>query len=129
MPEFVLNRNYTLATIKGHVIRFEKGLPTYVPPIIVAEAVAIGAVAVDGEVPDVLGPEAVVVSAPVGDERKAKLFEAFKALVARNGRNDFTGAGVPSQKAVDKLIGFETDTREILEAWAEYRVAQAEMDE
>jgi hypothetical protein len=125
MSEFVLNRNYALAGF-GHMITFIKGQPTHVPPRLEAAAIGIGATPVDGKQIDVLGPEEDPAYVPAGEDRTLALYEAFDTLIKRNGREDFTGSGSPTVKAVEKLTGFDVDKAELTVAWTEYRAKAAE---
>lgn len=120
MPTFVLNRDYVLRSLVGLSVRFEKGQPTYIPDVLAKEAVGIGAECVDGEV-DVLGPEPIEEPELTLDERKLKMFDAFKVMKERDVRTDFTGQGLPAMKAVEKLVGMNLDRAEVDEAWAEYQ--------
>lgn len=122
MPSFVLNRDFTLRTVDG-VISFVKGEPTWVPPAMVRHAVAIGAEA-DGDKPDLTDTVAPKPSL-AQEERQAMIFLAFEQLEAVNDTKDFTGAGVPTVKAVEKLTEFDVDRVEVTEAWAEYRAGKA----
>lgn len=123
MPEFVLNRNYSMRSLYGHVIDFKKGQPVYVPPICAREAASIGAESVDGKI-DVLDPEAEPVAPMSLDERQESIIAAFKLLEERNGRNDFTGSGSPAVPALEKILGFDVDKKEVNPLWAEYRAEQ-----
>lgn len=129
MSYFVLNRNHTLRSLKGHIINFEKGQPTYVPPAVVREAVEIGAEPVEDmdKTNAVLGEE---IKPPppdlTADERKALMFEAFEELERTNVRKDFTGGGQPTVAAVTRVAGFEPDKREIEDAWLAYKMQKAE---
>jgi len=127
MSEFVLNRTFTVRTTNG-VISFIKGEPTLVPSSMVRDVIAIGGVRADGS--DVDMSEAAVVTKPVvvGVERQDELFAAFGLLVEKNDSKDFTGQGVPSVKAVEKIVSFDVDRAELAEAWTEYKVAQAEAE-
>jgi len=125
MPEFTLHRNFLLRTTKGHTIRFEKDKPTFVPPVCVPDAVAIGAVAVEGAV-DVLPDEAPEPAILTPDQRKAKIREAIETMVARNERNDFTASGLPDLRKMNPLLGFDISSKERDDAWMEYRAEQAE---
>ena len=122
MPDFVLNRNYTMRTTYGHIINFKKGVPVHVPPICARDAAAIGAEAV-GEKVDPLGAEEVVVAPLPPDERKARIFAAFKTMQERNERSDFTGNGGPAKAALINLVGFEVDKKEYDPLWQEFRTA------
>lgn len=124
MPEFVLNRNHVHRSTSG-VISFEKGVPTFVPPHMVKEVAGIGAEPVNGERPEMLDPERKQLPVVEGDERTAQLFLAFDLLVDRNDAADFTAQGVPSVKAIGKIIDFEVDRSEVVAAWGEYKVSKA----
>lgn len=123
MPEFVLNRNYSMRSLYGHVIDFKKGQPVYVPPICAREAASIGAECVDGKV-DVLDPENEPAVPMAPDERQENIIAAFKLLEERNGRSDFTGNGSPAIPALEKILGFDVDKKEIAPLWAAYRAEQ-----
>jgi hypothetical protein len=126
MPEYVLNRNYTLRTTNG-VVSFEKGQPTWVVPMMERDAVAIGAERVDGDAPNPLG-EVDSPKLPVftPDERTAQMIAAFELLIERNDSKDFTGQGVPSVKAIEKITGFDVERSEVLETWMQYKIDKAE---
>ena len=123
MAEYVLNRNYTLRTLMGHSIEFKKGEPTFVPRIVEKDALAIGALPVDGETPNVLMSEEL---APryTPDEQHELMIQAFEQIVARNDSKDFTGSGVPSVKAVERVCGFSIDRADLNAAWAEFKVSK-----
>lgn len=123
MPEFVLNRNYSMCSLSGHVIDFKKGQPTYVPPSCAREAASIGAECVDGKV-DALDPEALAAVPMSPDDRHESIIAAFKMLEERNGRNDFTGNGSPAVPALEKILGFDVDKKEVTSLWAAYRAEQ-----
>lgn len=112
----VLNRNMTLSTTMGHVIRFVKDKPINVPSICRAAAAEIGAVPTDGKP---VGEEDAPKKLPVIDhaERREKILEAIELLVERNERGDFTAAGVPSVSPVNSLLDFRADAKEIALAW------------
>ncbi len=118
MPYFTLHRSYTLRTTKGHSISFIKGEPTWVPPTCVPDAVAIGAVS--DEHVDVIEKDEkpAVYFDPM--EREKKLLEAFDAMVARNDRDDYTAAGLPHCKRLERLVGFEVSITERDTAWQKY---------
>lgn len=124
MPDFVLHRDYTLCSMKGHAIDFMKGQPTWVPPECVKEAVAIGATPVDGPV-EVLTPETVEAVAPEGDERQQLVFAAFEDMELTNEREDWTASGMPTTSALERVLGFEVDSKERNALWLEYRANKA----
>lgn len=125
MSLFVLNRNHTYRSTSG-VISFEKGVPVFVPPYMQKEVIAIGAERADGEQVDVLGPETTK-PVPLSDlERKDEIFAAFQLISEKNDPKDFTGAGVPTVKAIEKIVAFDVDRNEVVELWGEYKAALAE---
>lgn len=125
MPEYVLNRNYCLSTPDGVVV-FTKGQPVYVTPNMEKHASSIGAARVDGVQVDVLEPEAESPPLLSDNEREAQLFAAFDLLVETNESKDFTGQGVPTSKAVERLSGVEAERSELVTLWAKYKERKAE---
>lgn len=126
MPDYILNRNYLHRSTLGHTIRFEKGQPTFVPNECQREVVALGAERVDGDTPSPLGEEPQFEPTPVGSDREALVFAAFDEIVARNDSKEFSASGAPSVKAVEKLVKFEIDRKELVELWGAYRAAKEE---
>jgi len=123
----VLNRNYTLISTMGYSIHFEKDVPTLVPPAIRREALAIGALPADGEEPNVLKDDNKPQEPTDPAERNEAIMKAVLAMVEQNQREDFTAAGAPKKEAVEKLVGFKVDKREVAAVWQEYheqKVAQ-----
>lgn len=117
--KLVLNRNYTLNSTLGHSIAFRKDVPTHVPPIMYAAAIAIGAVPEDGSDPNVLVDAPPVNGAPIDPtERGLAIRKAVDNVVARNERLDFTAAGVPTVGAVGDRLGWKPSAREIAQEWA-----------
>ena len=125
MPLYTLNRDYTLRTVDG-VISFTKGEPTWVTQAMVRHAVSIGAEPKGGDKPELINSAVSTKPALSHDERRTMIFLAFEQIESVNDTKDFTGAGVPTVKAVEKLTEFDVDRVEITEAWAEYRASKAE---
>ena len=127
MPNMTLHRNFILRSKFGHAINFRTGKPTHVPPVCVAEAVAIGAQGVEDTV-DVIGdePKEEVHLAP--HEREEHIMKAIEKLVARNERNDFTGAGLPDLRRMNALLDFEATKPERDMVWQKYQAIIAERD-
>lgn len=123
MPNYVLNRNYTLRTTSG-VLSFVKGQPTFVPKHMERDVVAVGGEIVDGEAPALLEPEKVIPQAPVGEDRSKQILTAIELIVERNDSADFTGSGSPTVKAVERILGFDVDRGEVAAAWAEFKVKE-----
>ena len=124
MAEYVLNRNFVLRSMTGHSVNFVKNVPTFIPALIEREARGIGAERVDGANPDMLDPESPEVAPLSHDERAEQIRTAFALLTERNDSKDFTGAGVPSVKAVEKLVDFDVDRNEVVALWQAYRAGE-----
>ena len=118
--QYILNRNFTLATKMGHVIRFIKGEPTYVPPVCRHEAQSIGAVPADGSDPQTVDekPNSPAPASP--EERNALILEAIKDIQARNEREEFTAAGSPHPDVVSRILKFKVTQREIAAVLQKY---------
>lgn len=125
MPDMILNRNYDLRSIAGRVINFAKGVPVYVPPECVKEALAIGAEGVDEKL-NFLDPEKIE-GVPLSiDEIKALAVEAFTELEATNNRDDFTAQGLPTPSAIEALVGVMLTNQMRDDLWVEYVQAKSD---
>lgn len=121
---FTLNRNFTIHSKFGHDVRFLKDTPVLVPPLLIEEVLAIGAVAADGAagVAEVETPK----QPEMTDQDRGKTILAAVELIAEgNVRTDFTAGGTPTAKAVGRVTGFEVFTREVNVAWQEFHDKQA----
>ena len=123
MPDFVLNRNYNLRTTFGHIVNFVKGVPTFVPPIIVKEALLIGAEPCDGSVDASIldAEEQTAPPPPSGADREKQVWMAFDRICERNERESFTAQGVPTQSSVEQVAGFKITRKEQQTFWQSYR--------
>jgi len=131
VPEMTLNRNHVLRTTRGHTIAFAKGIPTYVPDVVVGDAVAVGALLVKGEYqPEDLTKQTNLNLGPQDPaERKKAIFKAFDVLSKALIRDDFTAAGTPTKYAVDRVTGFSVEARERDRLWGEFKTAKGEGDD
>lgn len=136
MPNMVLNRKYVLDTCKGHRIVFEKGKPTPVPKEMYADAVGIGAELVEGETSIVTEKQKLEENFPqelkplpqapeVKDDRMTAIKKAIHVVLETGGREDFTAAGMPKEKTLARVLGYNVDRKEIGEAWREYHKDKA----
>lgn len=125
MPEMILNRNYDLRSLAGRAINFAKGVPVYVPPECVKEALAIGAEGVDEKL-DFLDPEQTPKVPLTTDEVKALAFEAFAELEVSNNRDDFTAQGLPTPTAIEALVGVKLTNKVRDDLWVEYVQAKSD---
>lgn len=122
---FTLNRDHVHRSTLG-VISFAKGKPTFVPPVMHREVYAIGAEPAEPAAVELLDPEKVANHEPVDAEsRFEELAAAYGLIVERNNSRDFTGAGRPTIKAIEKIVGFTVDEGEANETWQRYREALA----
>lgn len=119
MPMMKLHRSYRLATLKGHSIQFAAGVPTFVPPSVVADAIAIGAEAADGEAYDVTPqpPPAANNGPSDAAKREQDIMAAINTITVRNDRDEFNAGGVPKPAAVAAVVGYKVDKREVTEVW------------
>lgn len=125
-PEFVLNRSHVLRSLTGHSVSFEKGIPVFVPPLLVKEAVGIGAERVDAKQGEGFEEAAAPKQDPQGDERVEIIFKCFKTLMEKNAREDFTASGAPHIKAIRAEVGFTVDNKERDKMWEEFRQKEGE---
>ncbi len=128
MPMYVLNRNATVSTMKGHRIRFEKDEPVFVPPICIPDVVAVGATPADGTDPDLDQDVAPGIPAAANDPvlRAEVIQAAIIKLVATNERGTFGADNAPKADAISTIVGFKVDNKERNVAWRAYHDAIAE---
>jgi hypothetical protein len=122
-----LNRNFVLRSTQGLSVRFEKGVPIHVPPALIPEAKAVGAIAVDDKEDEAYAAALDAAAAPASGEptdattRVEQLEVAFAKLTERNNPNDFTASGMPKTPAIARIIGWEPDAGERASSWAAWR--------
>lgn len=124
--KLVLNRDYTLTTLTGHSIFFKKNVPTHVPKPAWSAALAIGAILPDGTPPEVEGEKVFVPPPSDPEERATQILKAFDVIVAKNEREDFTAAGIPTNAAVAALTGFKVQSKEVSAVWQYKKDSEAE---
>jgi hypothetical protein len=116
MTEVVSNRNFTLATTKGHIIFFKKGRPTMCPNLILEDAIAVGILPTDdADLPG--GDDSVLPVEATGSARIQQIRDIIEALMRRNGRGDFTASGIPSKKVIEHALGYRIDETELGRVW------------
>lgn len=123
MPLMTLNRSFTLSSLAGRVINFDKNTPVWVPPEVVKEALLIGAQGVDEQI-DILDPEQPEKTELTAEQREQSIFGVFAKLVERDARGDFTASGVPNTKIMESLLGFEVAAKERDRLWADFKKAK-----
>lgn len=121
--KFVMAVDKVVGTVYGHAIDFKAGEPTHVPKECWKAVREQGAVPEDEIVVEKATATPVVkqvVTEEVAD-RKPAVFAAFKKLVEENKRGTFTAAGVPTDKVMEKLLGFELHAKERDALWVEFK--------
>lgn len=123
--KFTMYRNRTIATSRGHVIEFVKGVATHVPAECYDEVIAAGAIPED-ELPDNEVAENAEPNDPA--ERRAALFAAFDKIVLKGSRDDFAASGAPNAKALNNLLGWPVEAKERVTTWNEYKSVKGEAE-
>lgn len=116
---FVSNRDITVGGTQGYAIEFKKGVPQEVPKRMWEECMNKGILPEDD-----LPEEAAAPIGTVPDDEavvEARILDAFKTIVARQQRGDFTGSGYPSVAAVSQLVGFPADRKMVAPIWEKHR--------
>jgi hypothetical protein len=123
--KFVFNRARTVSSKFGHVIFFDKGVPTHVPSEMYQEVLAVGG-APETEI-DLDPPKTEGVEEPTDPvTRRAAMFAAFEALSLRGKREDFTAGGYPHPKALAKELGWQVSNKERDLMWIEFKTKTEE---
>ena len=120
--EYIAPRKMTVSSISGRSVAFEKGVPTYCPPQMHAELIALGVVPAE-EIPEpeeASGPKEPMVPA----EREAALFAAFKTVVLRGKREEFTAFGIPHLSVLAKELGWSVAAKERDATWVKFQQEQ-----
>lgn len=136
--KFVANRNVTLRSKSGHIIRFERGVPKEVPPAVRREAMAIGVVPVEGsldvEAQDTAAingqPNSLAFTIPQ-DLRDSLIFAAMDELRSENDNARFDAAGRPKVDAVNaRFFGLMSiNSNERNKYWDELRARSSNGEE
>lgn len=123
MPKYRLNRNLVLRSKYGRSVKFEKGVETYIPDFMVAEAVALGAENCDKDAPAVTPKKEQTFTF---EQRRDAVYEVFKQLVEKNDAKDFTASGQPNLKSMNKHLDFALERAELDDFWKSYKLGQLE---
>ena len=115
--KFIMSRNRTVATTKGHSIEFLKGVPTHVPYECREEVMAAGGVP-ETDVDEDPTPKP---DTPAGEDREAIILAAIEAIVLRNNPKEFTAGGAPHIKTLERELGFDVDVHERDDLWDKFR--------
>ena len=116
--QMLLNRDYVHVHASGVSVGFKKNVPTFVPPRLVPDIVALGG--------EVAGEDTAVVEAIKSkmaedkveqEARGPRIAEAIKTMIERNQRGDFTGQGKPNLRILMNLTNLEITPEELGPIW------------
>ena len=121
--DYIAPRNMTVSSKSGRSVEFVKGKPTFAPPVMHAELIALGIVPTE-EIPE---PEddGTPVAPTAPDERQAAIYAAFEKIILRGGRKDFAGTGAPHTAVVAKELGWDIDAKERDLFWQKFQTDKA----
>ena len=115
---YIAPRKMTVASVSGRSVNFERGVPTYCPPQMHAELIAVGVVPTE----EVEEPMVDGVKEPmIAKDREEALFGVFEKLVLRGKREEFTSAGVPHLAVLAKELGWSVATKERDLTWTKFQ--------
>lgn len=107
---FILNRDKDIASTTGRSVSFKKDVPTFVPPQMHKEVLALGAEPTEDLPEDTNAP---VSKAPEDqDERDRQIRDAIEALTLANNRDDFNAGGKPNLKPLSDFVGWTVSAKE-----------------
>ena len=121
--DYIAPRNMTVASLSGRSVTFAKGEPTYAPPQMHAELIAVGIVPAE-EMPEVKVADGPV-EPTVPQEREAAIFVVFEKIALRNERTDFTANGNPHAAVVAKELGWSLGGKELNAAWQKFMLGKS----
>lgn len=124
MPLMICQRDYTLRTVSGHVIRFEAGKPKDVPFEVVDAALAVNIIPASGGHAERLeeahvGPTRI--AAMSVEMREAILLHTIHELVRDGEVASFDAGGKPKTAVVRDRCGLELTATERSKLWDKYR--------
>ena len=122
--KFTLNRDRVHASVLGLSVEFKKGVPTYVPPEVYNDVIAVGAVP-EEELPEV-DPAKASNEPNDPTERRAAVYEAFEAITLRNSREDFAASGSPNAKVLNDALGWPLSAKERASFWAQFKAEKGD---
>lgn len=121
--EYIAPRDMTVSSVSGRSAWFKKGVPSYAPPQMHAELIAVGIVPAE-EIPEPVDTGGVK-EPTVPAERQAAVYEAIEKLILRGKRGDFAGTGAPHAAVLSKELGWDIDGKERDLLWAKFQADKA----
>jgi hypothetical protein len=119
---YIAPRKMTVSSTSGRSQTFEKNVPTFAPPQMHAELIALGIVPED-DIEEDEGPKGPA-EPIIPHEREAALFKVFEAMVLRGKREEFTGVGVPHLAPLASALGWSA-AKERDAAWTKFQQERA----
>lgn len=129
MPMMISLQKFLLSTTKGHMVRFEPNVPTYVDDEIVSDAMAKGCVVADESARPFFDQVARERVEFTGTLRSSLLTLAIADVAKENQPKTFDGAGLPKLDAIQKRLGFEVFKTERTEAFQTFMAAKKQKEE
>lgn len=119
-------RPYTLRTKAGHTIRFEPGKPVQVPDNIVAQALAVNILPVDGAaITDTDADQPVQRASITGVLRDALALKIIDDMVKENDSEQFDAGGRPKTNFINQAAGLDLAATERNVYWDKYRTLKS----
>lgn len=120
---YIAPRKMTVASTSGRSQCFEKGVPTWAPPQMHAELIALGVVPEDDidEPEETTGPK----EPTLAHEREAALFKAYEAMILKGKREEFTGVGTPHLSVLSSMLGWSVAAKERDTTWTKFQQERA----
>jgi len=121
---YIAPRNMFVNSTCGRSASFRKGVPTFAPPQMHKDLIALGIVP-ETEIEEVEATEKKEPVVPA--EREAALMAAFDKIVLRARREDFMADGTPHSKVIAAELGWaEPHVKERNAAWKKWTLAKLE---
>ena len=117
--EIKMLRDRVVSTTKGHTVRFEANVPKHVPIAILEDCLLVGGIPTSEDAVNEIKEEPAAKVIPQGGDRRAQILAKITEMVGRNQREDFTAAGKPDIRVMERELGFKIDSRERDEIWTE----------
>jgi hypothetical protein len=119
-----------VATTVGHAFTFpgmKNGEPQfiYVPPVARKQVREAGMIPEDENGYEEEKKVVKTARPEDDDEFKKDVFTAFAMMVEEGDTKKFTAGGLPQDKALAKILGYEIDAAERKDLWAEFQKANA----
>jgi len=117
-----LNRDHLHVSLTGLSVLFKADVPTFVPPRLVKEVIALGGVAADEDKAAEAIALAEIDRAKVEmDARRPAIVAAVEKMLERNQRGDFTAGARPNINVLNKETGLMVTTQELEPIWNEVK--------